>query len=130
MLQQEIENIAGFTEQTPVSISGRPGRKDDEVDDITAPCSASVLRYCHLMPEDDDTDAPPPLLACGHRWNGTEDWSEMAVILKETLDGADGPQPAISTGHYCRACRAGITGERFNSLAEAEVWLRHALASL
>lgn len=72
------------------------------------------------MPENDDVDAPPPLLACGHRWDGAEDWSDMAVILKATLDGLNGPQPAISTGHYCRACRARITGERFNSLAEAE----------
>ena len=67
------------------------------------------------MPEDDDTDAPPPLLDCGHRWNGTEDWSDMAVILKETLDGPDGPQLAISTGHYCRVCRTRITGERLAS---------------
>ena len=81
------------------------------------------------MPEDDDTDAPPPLLDCGHRWNGTEDWSDMAVILKETLDGPEGLQPAISTGHYCRSCRAKITGERFASLAEAEAWLRRAMTT-
>jgi hypothetical protein len=77
---------------------------------------------------EDDEDDTQPLLACGHRWNETEAWSEMAVVLKETLDGPDGPQPAISTGHHCRACRARITGERFASLAEAEAWLRQELA--
>ena len=53
----------------------------------------------------------------------------MAVILKEMLEGPDGPQPAISTGHFCRTCRMRITGERFASLADAEVWLRQELAA-
>ena len=79
------------------------------------------------MPEDDE-DETPPLLACGHAWDGAEDWSDMAVVRKEVLDGPDGPQPAISTGHHCRACREKITGQQFASLAEAEAWLREELA--
>jgi hypothetical protein len=73
------------------------------------------------MLEDDVTDAPLPILACGHAWDGTADCPDMAVILKETLEGPDGPQPAISISHHCRACRARITGERFASSAEG--WL-------
>jgi hypothetical protein len=87
----------------------------------------SHLRYSML--ENDEEYAPPPLLACGHRWNGTEAWLDMVVIVKEQIDGPQGSQPAISTGHFCRACRAKITGERFGSLAEAEEWLRQALAA-
>ena len=75
------------------------------------------------MPKDDDEDTPAPILACGHPWDGTEDWADLLVILKETLDGPDGPQPAYSTGHHCRA---GLPGERFRSTAEANDWLRRA----
>ena len=78
------------------------------------------------MLEDNEDDDPPPLLACGHAWDGTEAWADMAVILQETLDGPEGPQPAYSTGHHCRACRAGLPGERFRSTAEANDWLRRA----
>ena len=74
------------------------------------------------MLEDDDTDSPLPLLACGHCWNGTEPWEDMLVILKEEVDG----RPAYSTGHWCRLCRArrGIAARRLGSLVEADAWLR------
>ena len=76
------------------------------------------------MLEPHDTDSPPPLLSCGHRWNGAEAWEDMLVILKEEVDG----QPAYSTGHWCRLCRAGrdIEVRRLGSVAEADAWLREA----
>ncbi len=80
------------------------------------------------MHEDDDTHSPYPILACGHAWDGTEAWADMLVVLKETLDAPEGPQPAYSAGHYCRACRERIVGERFASPAETEACLRRARA--
>ncbi len=78
------------------------------------------------MLEDDDSDSPAPILACGHRWNGVEDWSDMLVILKEELEG----QPAYSTGHWCRLCRARreFDERRLASVAEAVAWLRSETA--
>lgn len=78
------------------------------------------------MIEDDEPDSVPPVLACGHLWDGPEDWDDMAVILKASLDGPGGPQPATSTGHACKACRAAVEGKRFSSMAEANEWLRQA----
>jgi hypothetical protein len=76
------------------------------------------------MDSDTDSDSPFPYLACGHLWDGVEDWADMAVILEEGIDGPDGPQPAYSSGHYCRACRATLPGERLGSMHEANRWLR------
>ena len=74
------------------------------------------------MPEDDKPELPYPLLACGHRWNGHEDWDNMFVILKQEIDGA----PAYSTGHWCRLCRTrpGVEERRLPSIDEANAWLR------
>lgn len=78
------------------------------------------------MLDDDEADPIHPILACGHSWDGQEPWEGMAVILKAKIDGEEGPQPAISAGHFCRACRAMLVGERFASMAEAQDWLRGA----
>ncbi|WP_176556363.1 hypothetical protein [Rubellimicrobium rubrum] len=51
----------------------------------------------------------------------------MAVILKEVIDGSGGLQPAYSSGHYCRTCRATLPGERLGSMREANDWLRSVL---
>ncbi len=76
------------------------------------------------MDNDTDSDEPAPILACGHEWDGVEDWDDMAVILKAEIDGPDGPQPAYSSGHFCRDCRATLQGERLSSIREADDWLR------
>ena len=49
----------------------------------------------------------------------------MLVILKEEVDG----QPAYSTGHWCRLCRArrDSKARRLESVAEADAWLRATL---
>jgi hypothetical protein len=53
----------------------------------------------------------------------------MAVILKGTIDEPEGSMPAYSTGHHCRTCREGLTGERLGSVAESDEWLRQMLAA-
>ncbi len=75
---------------------------------------------------DDHSSARSPhsILACGHTWDGTEPWADMAVILKETIDGPDGPRPGVSVGHHCQRCRPLVKGERLPSLEEAWAWLR------
>ena len=76
------------------------------------------------MLEDDVPDSLP-LLACGHRWNGIEAWDDMPVILAEDVEG----QPACSTGHWCRLCRArrDIGERRLATVTEAYAWLRSVL---
>jgi hypothetical protein len=77
-----------------------------------------------------DGDDPPHLiLAFGHTWDGIEPWEDMAVILKGTIDEPEGSMPAYSTGHHCRTCREGLTGERLGSVAESDEWLRQMLAA-
>jgi hypothetical protein len=46
----------------------------------------------------------------------------MLVILREELGG----EPAYSTGHWRRLCRArpGIEARRLSSVDEANAWLR------
>ena len=63
-----------------------------------------------------------PHCSPGHRWNGTEAWEDMLVILREELGG----RPAYSTGHWCRLCgaRPGIEARRLSSVDEANAWLR------
>ena len=78
------------------------------------------------MFEDEYSDVPQKLLACGHLWDGVEDWPEMLVILKGEINGPDGASPDISISHFCRACRMGIVGERLASMAEARDWLKSA----
>jgi hypothetical protein len=79
--------------------------------------NTSLLPSCSqawpaFMVSDTDSDDPFPFLARGRLWDGLEDWTEMAVVLKEEIDGPDGLQPACSSGHYCRACRATLPGEQ------------------
>jgi hypothetical protein len=80
------------------------------------------------MFDDGDTDSPHPLLACGHTWDGQEPWEEMAVILNDWLEDPEGMQPVVATGHYCRACRGLLAGERLGSMEEAWAWLEEERA--
>ena len=81
------------------------------------------------MHEDDDTDSPYPILACGHASDGNEPWEDMAVILKDWIDEPDGSRPVVSTGHYCPGCRSLLAGERLGSMEEAWAWLTAARSS-
>lgn len=81
------------------------------------------------MQQDDDTNSPNPILACGHAWDGEEPWEEMAVILKDWIDEPEGSRPVVATGHYCRDCRTLLDGERLGSMEEALAWLEAAKAS-
>jgi hypothetical protein len=79
------------------------------------------------MTEDDTPQRSLP--ACGRTWDGIEPWPEMAVLIKETINGPEGPLPAYSTEHHCRTCRTRLTGERLGSVAGADEWLRRVLAT-